>query len=165
MPRWPDALVPSVTIILFRWIPGESSYAEPHVLCHQRRDNGYWGLPGGRVDVGESIEEAVRRECLEETGFIVEIRALTSIDSDPQQGAICAYPDGNLIQYVNSSFLCSIIGGALRLSEESLALAWHGSLTLPEPFLPLHTWRLTHARWWLDAAKERPSTARKLPVG
>mgnify|MGYP001588063494 FL=1 len=149
VPRWPDALVPSVTIILFRWIPGESSYTAPQVLCHQRKDNGYWGFPGGRVEIGESLHDAVHRECLEETGFAVEIKALTSVDSDPQRGSICIYPDGNIIQYVNASFVCASVGGALRLSGESLALAWHESGTLPEPFLPLHAWRLTEARQWL----------------
>ena len=34
---------------------------------------GYWGLPGGRMDPGETVEQTVVRECREETGLAVEI--------------------------------------------------------------------------------------------
>lgn len=38
-----------------------------------------WGLPGGNLDRGETIHEALRRECLEELGCEIEIRELTGI--------------------------------------------------------------------------------------
>ena len=42
------------------------------VLVAQRRDNGKWQLPGGVLELDESIHQGVRREVLEETGVLVE---------------------------------------------------------------------------------------------
>ena len=42
-------------------------------------DNGRWGLPGGALEPGETIHEAVERECLEELGSPVSIRHLTGV--------------------------------------------------------------------------------------
>ena len=39
------------------------------VLLQRRVDNGYWGLPGGKVDIGESLSQGAIREVLEETGL------------------------------------------------------------------------------------------------
>lgn len=136
VPRCPDVIVPSVTIVLlgFSW--------RQEVLLHQRADNGWWGLPGGKVETGESLTDAVKRECLEETGYEVDIDHLTSVDSDPRQGSICVYPDGNVVQYVNHTFLCRLVRGILTMSTESTQIAWHNTTFLPKPFLPLHQWRL-----------------------
>ena len=49
----------------------------------RRSDNGYWGLPGGFVALGESVTEAVCREVAEETGWSVEIGRLIGVYSDP----------------------------------------------------------------------------------
>jgi 8-oxo-dGTP pyrophosphatase MutT (NUDIX family) len=115
------------------------------VLCHKRADNGWWGLPGGRQELGESIVECAIREMEEETGLKVEILGATSIDSDPYRYAICQYPDGGCVQYTNVTFLAHYISGELRVSEESLFLRWCDTGDLPKPFLPAHLWRLEQA--------------------
>lgn len=136
--QWPTVVLPSTTVII--------TCPRPHgydVICHQRRDNGWWGLPGGRMEIGESILMCAIREAREETGLTIIIERLACVDSDPEHGALVAYPDGNLIHYCNLTFLCHSVGHAtLSVSDESLHVGWYDSARLPQPFLPAHLWRL-----------------------
>ena len=58
------------------------------ILLVQRADDGTWCLPGGHVEPGESWEQAARRECLEETGWIVHITRLLGIYSEPGEQVV-----------------------------------------------------------------------------
>ena len=51
------------------------------LLLQQRSDGGQWGLPGGSVEIGESVREAVAREVREETGLTVAARRLVGLTS------------------------------------------------------------------------------------
>lgn len=56
------------------------------IVLINRRDNGLWGLPGGMIEWGETIEQTVRRELLEETGLtLVRIQRLVGVYSHPQR--------------------------------------------------------------------------------
>lgn len=55
----------------------------PIVLIERRNPPYGWALPGGFVDIGESLESAARREAWEETGLKVELRSLLGCYSDP----------------------------------------------------------------------------------
>ncbi|GIW46146.1 MAG: DNA mismatch repair protein MutT [Deltaproteobacteria bacterium] len=70
-----------------------------------------WALPGGMVEYGETVEEAVRREAKEETGLDVEIERLVGVYSDPGRD-----PRGH---FVSVSFLCRPVGGEFRRSRET----------------------------------------------
>ena len=62
------------------------------VLLVRRADDGYWELPGGRVEVGESASAAVVREVAEEAGVTINVTGLAGVYSDP--GHVLAYPEG-----------------------------------------------------------------------
>jgi ADP-ribose pyrophosphatase YjhB (NUDIX family) len=118
------------------------------ILLHQRSDNGFWALPGGGLDLGESYAECCVREVREETGLEVEILRLVGIYSNPTENVI-RYPDGRANQSASASFECHVTGGQLRLDHESLKLEWfdpeHLLENLPEPFFPNHLPRLRDA--------------------
>jgi 8-oxo-dGTP pyrophosphatase MutT (NUDIX family) len=115
------------------------------VLLQRRNDNRLWGLPGGGVEPGESVTEAVVREVREETGLEVAPLRLIGVYSAPDLGQIVTYPDGNVIHSVSASFECVITGGALACGEESLALAWFDPERLPPEVMPMHRVRIVDA--------------------
>jgi 8-oxo-dGTP diphosphatase len=89
--------------------------AEGRVLLLKRRSGGAggdcWCLPGGKVDYGETVEAAVRREVEEETSLVcTAVRFLFYQDSPPLE------PGG--MHCVNFYFECAV-SGDLRLNEES----------------------------------------------
>lgn len=61
-------------------------------LLVRRADDGYWELPGGRIEVGESASAAAVREVAEETGITITVTGLAGVYSDP--GHILVYPHG-----------------------------------------------------------------------
>lgn len=139
---YPKVLLPSITAII---LDPACAGAYWRVLVHQRKDNQHWGFLGGGQHLGESILETVHREVREESGIAVTIDRLVCVDSDPTQGSLCSYPDGNVAHYMNCSFLCTWVGGNPSPSQESLQVRWHTTKTLPEPFLAPHRWRLRQA--------------------
>jgi 8-oxo-dGTP pyrophosphatase MutT (NUDIX family) len=88
-----------------------------HVVLQRRRDSGLWALPGGVVEFGESVSEAVVREVREETGFDVEPVYLVGAYSDPRH--VIAYSNGEVRQEFALVVACTVVGGTLAASEES----------------------------------------------
>ena len=72
---------------------------------------GWWALPGGIVEYGETVEEAVKREVKEETGLEVEIEKLVNVYSDPNRD-----PRGH---FISICFLCRRIGGTLEAATDA----------------------------------------------
>ena len=112
------------------------------VLLEKRSDNGFWGLPGGGVDIGESVEECVVREVLEETGLVVTVKRLVGIYSDPRHYSVATYPDGGIVQYVSALFECVRASGELRISSESTDIGYFATDALPEDTMPGHHIRI-----------------------
>lgn len=95
---------------------------EGRILLHRRSDNARWSIPGGAMELGESIAQTVVREVKEETGYDVEIERLVGIYSDP--GYVVAYSDGEVRQQFSICFACRITGGDSTRSDESLEVAF-----------------------------------------
>jgi ADP-ribose pyrophosphatase YjhB (NUDIX family) len=114
------------------------------LLLQQRSDGGQWGLPGGSVEIGESVSEAVRREVREETGLVVAVRRLVGVYSDPALQVV-RYPDGNVWHYVSLCFECTVRGGELQTCAETLALEYVSPRRLPPTLLANHRIRIRDA--------------------
>lgn len=110
-PRAPKAtsLVPAVTVV----VANDSG----HLLLQRRVDNGLWALPGGVVEIGETVQDAAGREVAEETGMDVEITGLVGIYSDPRH--VIEYSDGEVRQQFAICFAARLLGGHLQASGES----------------------------------------------
>jgi ADP-ribose pyrophosphatase YjhB (NUDIX family)/uncharacterized protein (DUF952 family) len=113
------------------------------VLLTQREDNRLWCLPGGHVDLGETIAEAVVRETREETGLIVETGRVIGVYSDPHNALRIG--QGLRYQMVLISVECRLIGGTLSRSDETLDEGWFDPDDLP-PLVPSHYQRIADAR-------------------
>jgi mutator protein MutT len=96
---------------------------ESRVLLVQRGQEplkGEWSLPGGALELGETLEAAIRREVVEETGLHVEIVQLVELLDKivhDQQGAV-------RFHYVLADFLCRVTGGTLRCASDAADVRW-----------------------------------------
>ena len=72
------------------------------VLLVRRIDDGYWELPGGRLEVGESAAQAVIREVAEESGVSIALTGLSGVYSDPTH--VLLDPDGSVHQQLALCF-------------------------------------------------------------
>jgi ADP-ribose pyrophosphatase YjhB (NUDIX family) len=81
------------------------------ILLHRRADNELWSIPGGGMEIGETIAATIVREVEEETGLKVEPERLVGIYTNP--GHVVAYDDGEVRQQFSICFACRIIGGQL----------------------------------------------------
>lgn len=137
--RDPQELRLSVSALVWR------SAASRELLLMRRSDNGHWGLPGGYVDPGESVLDAVRREVREETGVAIQVERLFGIYSDPATQVI-EYPDGRRVHAVNLCFEALAVGqGEPTTPEETLAHEFFPPDALPEPLVPIHRIRIRDA--------------------
>ncbi len=103
-----------------------------HVLLQKRTDIGWWGLPGGRLDIGENLTDCVIREVMEETNITVRAKALIRVYSDLTEYTAIQYPNGKLVQYVTALFLCEKISGYLAMSNESTDIGYYDPQSFPE---------------------------------
>ncbi|MFD8824857.1 NUDIX domain-containing protein [Streptomyces sp. NPDC059605] len=113
------------------------------ILLQRRRDNGLWALPGGGMDMGDSLPGTAVREVREETGMDVEITGLVGTYTDPRH--VIAYSDGEVRRQFNVCFRARVVGGSPAVSDESTELRFVDPGELPA--LPMHhtqRLRLTH---------------------
>jgi 8-oxo-dGTP pyrophosphatase MutT (NUDIX family) len=98
-------------------------YKDGKVLLQKRRDNGLWSDPGGCVEIGETIEEAAKRELFEETGLIANNLEFFKIYSG--EDVIFTYPNGDKIYCIGIMWICEdYTGNLIDENDETLELKW-----------------------------------------
>jgi 8-oxo-dGTP diphosphatase len=92
---------------------------------------GRWTIPGGTVELGETLTAALEREMLEETGLRVEpVEVLTVFDRIDREGEDVRY------HYVIVDYLCRLLAGEARAGSDALEVAWAAPPDLPGFALP-----------------------------
>ena len=114
------------------------------VLLTRRQDNGLWCLPGGHMDLGESIDQTATREAQEETGLTVQLDRLVGLYSS-------YYPAGTFGEespahaILIALFRAQVTGGDLRLNPEVTEFGWFNPDHLPADLIPQHIQRIQDA--------------------
>jgi len=120
-----NSLVPAVNVILVNDAGA--------ILLIRRTDNGNWALPGGGIDLGESVAQAAVRETFEESGIECVITGIVGIYSDPKH-VIFYTSNGEARQEFSIVLTARLLGGQPTPSSESSEVRW-----VPESELPGYT--------------------------
>lgn len=112
-PDFPSRPVPAAAGVVFR---------DAEVLLVRRKASPYagrWSLPGGAVELGETVHDAVVREVREETGLDVEPKEVVGVYDN-----IITEGDRVRFHYLLVDFLCRLIGGELDPGSDASAAEW-----------------------------------------
>ncbi len=90
------------------------------VLATRRADNDRWEPPGGVLELGETIEQGLVREVLEETGLVVEPHRLTGVYKNMARGIVALV------------FRCHVVRGVPELTDEVCESRWLEPDEVPE---------------------------------
>ncbi len=116
-PAAPEAnsLVPSVNVVVVN--------DAGDILMIRRSDNDNWAVPGGAIDLGESMVQAAVRETREETGIDCEITGLVGIYTDPKH-VLLYTSNGEARQEFSIVLTAVAVGGEPTPSSESSEVRW-----------------------------------------
>ncbi|TDD20301.1 NUDIX domain-containing protein [Actinomadura sp. KC06] len=110
-----NSLVPSVNVVV--------TNDQGEILLIRRTDNDNWAVPGGAIDLGESVAQAAIRETSEETGIDCEITGIVGIYSDPKH--VIHYTSNDEVRQEFSILLTGrLLGGRPTPSNESREVHW-----------------------------------------
>ncbi|MER5418969.1 NUDIX hydrolase [Streptosporangium roseum] len=111
----PNSLVPSVNVVV--------TNDAGDILMIRRSDNDNWAVPGGAIDLGESLPDAAIRETLEETGITCEITGLVGTYTDPRH-VVLYTSDGEARQEFSIVLTGRAVAGEPTPSDESREVRW-----------------------------------------
>jgi ADP-ribose pyrophosphatase YjhB (NUDIX family) len=110
-----NSLVPSVNVV----VTNEAG----DVLLIQRSDNGNWAIPGGAIDLGESLTQAAVRETKEESGITCDITGIVGIYTDPHH-VVLYTSNGEARQEFSIVLTAQAVAGEPTPSDESSQVRW-----------------------------------------
>jgi ADP-ribose pyrophosphatase YjhB (NUDIX family) len=110
-----NSLVPSVNVVVVN--------DAGDILMIRRTDNDNWAVPGGAIDLGESVVQAAVRETREESGIECEITGLVGIYSDPKH-VLLYTSNGEVRQEFSIVLTARPVSGEPTPSDESSEVRW-----------------------------------------
>ena len=114
-------------------------YKSEELLLERRKDCKKWGLIGGGIEIGESIEDTALRECIEETSIELKKENLKffGLYSDIKQYRIIKYED-NCFHAIDIIYTYELLGNnfTIKKSNESMEISFFSFKSLPKDLVP-----------------------------
>ena len=118
-----NSIVPSVNVVVVD--------DEGRILMIRRTDNDNWAVPGGAIDLGESMVDAAVRETQEETGITCHVTGLSGIYTDPRH--LIHYTSNDEVRQEFSIVLTARpVSGEPTPSSESSEVHWVAQDAIPQ---------------------------------
>lgn len=121
-------LIPATALVILN--------KKKEVLLHVRGKSGDWGLPGGLMDMGETVIESIQREAKEETGLEIFNPKLYGVFSGPEFEV--DYPNGDKTAPVVLAFYTNEFKGSLTTGPESPKIDFFSFSNLPSKMNVFH---------------------------
>jgi ADP-ribose pyrophosphatase YjhB (NUDIX family) len=109
--------------------------AQGRLLLQEKASGEAWSLPAGAIEPGETPEQAVRREVLEETCLVVEPQKILGVFGGKEFRY--TYPSGDCVEYVVVLYYCTVTGDAGTIRDpETKSLRYFARSDMPRLALP-----------------------------
>jgi ADP-ribose pyrophosphatase YjhB (NUDIX family) len=125
-------LIPGVCAIIIN--------KDNEILLHKRTGGGGWTLPGGKMNIGESISDCCKREIKEELKMDVRIKKVTGIYTSPDY--VIDFGNGLIFQPFIVAFLCKVDNKEFTINSESVDAKWFKSNEISKLKLFSNTMRI-----------------------